>query len=244
VQDSFEQLYAYVSSHGHQTTTRNGNAKQVLAVSWKFDAGEFVRRSKDNPAIGLIEGLQFIAGTSSLDAVAAAAPGARLELFGANSFYGPRTCGQFANAIDLLRKDTQTRRSVVTVARPDEGEDTLPCTLSLQFSVMNRFLHTHVAMRSSDLVWGAPYDMVQFGMVAMAVASCVGLEAYQCTVHTGNAHIYDSTAVSVNAWVPAMFSLPVMLDEWADWQNWAKGVVAKKLSREELARYFCVEYVV
>lgn len=207
-------------------------------VSYGFFPGTAVRRPHDNPAIGFIEGLQFIAGYFDPRQIARVAPNARLDLFTGQSAYGPRTAGQFEKVIDELSKDPASRRAVVMVAHPEDDLDQRPCTLSLQFQVLDGMLHTTVAMRSSDAVWGLPYDQIQFGMVAIAVASCLRLPPVIVLVNIANAHVYDRTALGQNErffddpdhWE---YDLPE-LASWQDYVAWARSTADFCENREML----------
>lgn len=235
---NYTKLYKDTYDSGYYVMTRNGEARQLLNQQWTYPSRTTYKRPGDNHAIGLVEGLQFIAGSSDLEAVRAAAPRVDLSLFGANSFYGPRAMGQLFEAVARLRLKRANRRAVVMLAKRDEPEARLPCTLSLQFQVQDNALWTTVVMRSTDLIWGAPYDMVQFSMVHEAVSRCVGVEQGLVTVFTANAHIYSSTAKDPRLFTHAAFQMPVYFDEWYDWQAWARDEVQKYRTGEELLKYF------
>lgn len=90
-----------------------------------------------------------------------------LHFFGA---YGPRFVAQLPHVVETLRADPSSRQAVVQVWReaPPATRDT-PCTLSWQYVVRGGLLHCLATMRSSDLMTGWPYDVVNFSMTAAAV---------------------------------------------------------------------------
>ena len=73
------------------------------------------------------------------------------------------------------------------------GRD-IPCTLSLQWILRDRVLHCVVAMRSSDVWLGIPYDVVAFSCMSAAVAITLGpylVDRLGClTIVAGSQHLY------------------------------------------------------
>jgi hypothetical protein len=133
------------------------------------------------------------------------------------------------------------------VAHHNDKPETLPCTLSLQF-VLNRLsdsvqtLHTYVNMRSNDLVWGLPTDIIQFGGIAQMVASCTSSVATTVVVNCGDSHIYDATRLKEDQHfeLAGEFSIPALytLEAYKDW-----AAKALSLGRGvQKPRYAC-EYV-
>jgi hypothetical protein len=212
--------------------------KAVFNLSYEFMPGSCWRRSHDNPAIGFAEGLQFIAGIADKEAIAAAAPSVNLGLFGPTSFYGPRTVGQFSRVIDELTIDPRSRRAVVMIAHHDDVSSTLPCTLSMDFQISSddNTLRCTITVRSSDAVWGLPYDQIQYGMVIMAVANCLGIPVGPAIINIANAHIYNDHTGS-NSWTPNMFSIPVF-QTWQKYADWANATVVFHPTRNELEKLF------
>lgn len=236
---------------GSKASPRGIATSQLRDESFSFFPGRVVRRIKDNPAIGFVELLQFIAGTFNVENIEAVAPNARLDLFTHQSAYGPRVYNeakkmdQFAEVLRELSKDKASRRAVVMIAHPTDSPETRPCTLSMQFQLDRGFLHNTITMRSSDAVWGLPYDMIQFGGITMMLAQCLRVLPGISTINIGNAHVYDETVhltkQATDNWV---FDLPLftgsihaaeppiyILEEYRDWAN---EILDKTPSRNEL----------
>jgi hypothetical protein len=227
---------------GSKATPRGLGVSFVHNISYMFTPGQVVRRMRDNPAIGLMELTQLIAGTFDVDAIARVAPNAKLELFTGQSAYGPRVGHQLDAAVNELLSDHDSRRAVIMIAGLNETPETLPCTLSMQFQVQQpeRFLLTTVTMRSSDAIWGLPYDMIQFGGVAMVVANCVGasIGPFSCAINIANGHVYDSTKIDH----------PIFDDGWRfdapnlgsiqDYRQWAKAVLAESPTRSTIEEVY------
>jgi hypothetical protein len=145
--------------------------------------------------IGVIEGLQFVAGMFDAGQIERVAPRAELSLFTGQSAYGPRVGQQLRLVVDELMKDMDSRRAVIIISRPDEPLEDRPCTVSMQFQTTRPGdLLTTVTMRSSDAVWGLPYDLIQFAFMSFAVSSCLGITNGMMMINIGNAHVYNKTA--------------------------------------------------
>jgi len=217
---------------------RNIPTVAAFNQSFEFIPGTCWRRPHDNPAIGFIEGLQFIAGMDDKGAIAAVAPNIDISLFGPTSFYGPRAVGQFERVIEELNLDIHSRRAVVMIAHHDDTSHTLPCTLSMNFYIdpNSHQVRNTITVRSSDAVWGLPYDQIQYGMVTLAVASCLGFPCGNVLVNITNAHIYDDHAGG-KLWGLNAFSMP-MFSTWDKYIHWAKATVEFHPTRKELEKLF------
>lgn len=224
----FKSLYEGVQVYGEHANTRAGTAKQLLDQRLHADVGKFPCRVGGNAAVGLVEGLQLIAGTADPAPMKIYAPNAKHELFGLNSYYGPRIASQVPRVIAELKHEPRSRRAVLFVGSGADNPDTLPCTTSFQFQQMypgSSTLATTVTMRSGDMVWGLPYDIIQFSMLAFAVARCSGMHPGPVVVNIGNCHIYDETAVKTESWEEGSFRMPEVGNTWEQWLQWSRRLV-------------------
>jgi hypothetical protein len=201
----YTRYYKQILTHGLKAKPRGKEVKFIKDVTYSYIPGYFPRRPHDNPAIGLMEGLQMIAGIFDHDAIARVAPRAQLDLFTGQSAYGPRIEDQMLQRVVLeLQNDPDSRRAIVMINHPEDTPTSEPCTTSIQFHVTRPGLVSSTAcMRSSDAVWGLPYDIIQFGMITYAVARAFKYDAgdagiqHGCPVASsvmiGNAHVYEAT---------------------------------------------------
>lgn len=197
--DDIDTLYETIYRNGIRAKPRGLYVKELYDVSLQVKYGTVVTRNGLNQAIGIMEGLQFIACTFDYDAIKRVAPNARLELFTEQSAYGPRIKNMLHRVVKELKEDSDTRRAILMIANSYESGAQLPCTISYQFHRPNEtMLNATVYMRSSDIVWGLPYDIVQFQMMLEAVAMCLGVDCGYVTIHIGNSHLYESTALNRN----------------------------------------------
>jgi hypothetical protein len=226
---------------GYSTNPRGMATHASFNETVIFTPGTCWRRPHDNPAIGFIEGLQLVGGIEDKQAIIAAAPTVNIDLFGPTSFYGPRTAGQFQRVVDELTADRDSRRAVVLIAHHDDVSSTIPCTMGMQFYYVPGYnqLCMTVTMRSSDAVWGMPYDMIQFGIVHLALSNILRAEPGDSVVNIGNAHVYSDHDGGVN-WKLNKFTIP-QYSSWDEYKTWAKYIVEFRPNRRELEKLFCLE---
>ena len=100
---------------------------------------------------------------------------------------------QIQQIIELLKKDPNTRRAVLNISDPSinriETKD-MQCTVCLQFLLRDNKLHCTTYMRSNDIWFGLPYDVVYFTFLQKYIACQlqVGLGTY--THFVGSIHMY------------------------------------------------------
>lgn len=219
---------------GHRGKPRGLDVSYITNATFGFVPGTTIHRNGDNPAIGFMEGLQFVAGYFDILQIQKVAPHAKLELFTGQSAYGPRTTGQFEKVIRELELDPFSRRAVVMIAHHDDELDSRPCTLSMQFQIVEGELLTTVNMRSSDAIWGLPYDMIQWGMVTMAVQKCLKLLSSYIVVNMANSHVYDATMVKPGAFLNFYEFDPMWFDDWQTNRIHAKAIAETVECRNDL----------
>jgi thymidylate synthase len=196
----FDVLAALFRS-GRVQDSRNGKTLEVedLVIEVEnptLNSPEGVRPNY-NSSIGVVEGLQLLAGISDSGLTADIQPQFRAymddgKFWGA---YGPRTVDQFPIIVNRLIADHDTRQAVITLWDPEfdalGGKKDHPCTTAFFFLIRDGKLNMKVVMRSMDLWWGWPYDAVQFSMVHQAVAACVGAAVGTYTHHAISGHLYE-----------------------------------------------------
>lgn len=226
-----------ILNSGTKITPRGLPVIAKYNVTFATVPGFTYRREKDNPLIGFMEGLQFIAGIGDIDAIARVAPHADLSLFTGQSIYGPRAGDQTQWVIDELNKDPDSRRATIIISDQHEPLETRACTTCMQFQKIGHELLTIVSMRSSDAVYGLPYDLVQFGMMSQMIGVCTRSVPTRLIINIGNAHIYEKTAhLATSKHTPWLFTLPRVSDKFDDWVYWAKkemDVLTMSLVKEE-----------
>jgi hypothetical protein len=232
-------------TNGVKSSPRGLETVGLFDQSFSFSPGEVFVRPKANLNIGFIEMLQFITGTFDIRPFEIIAPNARLDLFTNQSAYGPRTVEQLPRVIDELRRDHYSRRAVMMIAHPTDTPETMPCTISMQFQLNARrgtpLLFTIITMRSSDLIWGLPTDIIQFGGIAMVVANCLGAVPFECVINAGNAHVYEETKLKPTEQyrLGGHFTLPeyMSLEDYKRWANTCLSKIVEGFRPLELIDY-------
>jgi thymidylate synthase len=97
-----------------------------------------------------------------------------------------------ARAVDLLRKDPDSRRIIVSawnVADLDKMA-LMPCHAFFQFYVADGRLSCQLYQRSADLFLGVPFNIASYALLTMMVAQVCRLGPGEF-VHTfGDTHLY------------------------------------------------------
>lgn len=109
-------------------------------------------------------------------------------LFGA---YGPHIAKQLPYVINALLQDPDSRQAVLTLWQPcpPKTKD-VPCTISMQFRIVNGHVEMTTFMRSNDIWLGLPYDIFTFTAIQEVVATCVGLDVGPYHHVVGDLHLY------------------------------------------------------
>lgn len=105
--------------------------------------------------------------------------------------YGPHVAGGIRQVIHKLKDDPMSRQAVIQIPRPMRVTKDEPCTLSLQFLIRDEELHCIVAMRSSDIWLGVPYDVFTFTQIQNCIAGALGVGRGFFSLHAGSSHLYN-----------------------------------------------------
>jgi hypothetical protein len=116
----------------------------------------------------------------------------------------PRTLGQIPEPVEVdqlqfviqkLQTDPDTRQAVVSLWDPIKDNFVKskdhPCNNMIYFYNRDGALHITVVIRSNDLIWGTPYNMIQFVHLQALIAGSLELEMGRFTVMCNNLHIYE-----------------------------------------------------
>lgn len=192
VNDALLQGVHLLKSHGVDTQSRNGATIEVtdpVVTEYRNPTHRvlLLPERRANPFFHLMEALWIMAGRQDVewlaqfnnqmrqysdDGVVFHAPyGYRLrEEFGID---------QIEAVVQMLRKDPNTRRAVMSIWSPylDLGTDSkdIPCNDLIVFSLRDGVLNMLVTCRSNDIIWGAyGANAVQFSILMEYVATMVG----------------------------------------------------------------------
>src|ERR1043165_1576148 len=102
------------------------------------------------------------------------------------------TIDQIANVVEMIRRNPDSRRLIVTAWNPAEVDKMAlpPCPCLFQFYVARGRLSCQLYQRSADIFLGVPFNIASYALLTMIVAQVTGLEPGEF-VHTfGDAHLY------------------------------------------------------
>ncbi len=103
-----------------------------------------------------------------------------------------RHIDQLANAVELLRRDPESRRIVVSAWNVGELEQMrlLPCHLLFQFYVAGGELSCQLYQRSADLFLGMPFNIASYALLTHIIAQQTDLKVGEFIWTGGDCHLY------------------------------------------------------
>ena len=110
------------------------------------------------------------------------------------------TVDQIADVVEMIKKDPNSRRLIVTAWNPGELDQMAlpPCHMFFQFFVADGKLSLLMHQRSCDMFLGVPFNIASYSLLLHMVAQATGLEAYEFVHSLGDAHIYHTHFDAVN----------------------------------------------
>ena len=101
---------------------------------------------------------------------------------------------QLDNLLDMLQKDPQSRRMIVTLWNIEDLPDMAlqPCAYETLWDVTDGRLNCMLVQRSGDMGLGVPFNTAQYAALVHMVAQVSGLKVGQFTHVINNAHIYEN----------------------------------------------------
>lgn len=160
-----------------------------------------------NPFFHMYEALWMLAGLDTVEEVARFC--SRMRDFSddghtINDAYGYRwrnwfEFDQLIELIDLLRKEPNTRRAVLTMWDPTSdikgslmGMKAVPCNTQCYFAVRGKELNLTICNRSNDLLWGAfGANAVHFSFLLQYMAMQCGLGVGTMVHFSNDLHLYN-----------------------------------------------------
>ncbi|GLF99096.1 thymidylate synthase [Streptomyces yaizuensis] len=105
-----------------------------------------------------------------------------------------RHIDQISEVLDMLRRDPDSRRMVVSAWNVAELDKMAlaPCHALFQFYVADGRLSCQLYQRSADLFLGVPFNIAGYALLTHMVAQQVGLEPGDFIWTGGDCHIYDN----------------------------------------------------
>ncbi|PPK92686.1 thymidylate synthase [Kineococcus xinjiangensis] len=212
VDTQYEDLLRHVLEHGTPKSDRTGTGtRSVFGHQMRFDlAGSFplVTTKRVHFRSLALELLWFLRGDSNVAWLQERGVTIWDEWADADGDLGPvygvqwrswptpggGTVDQLSQVLDILRRDPDSRRMVVSawnVADLDRMA-LAPCHALFQFHVAGGRLSCQLYQRSADLFLGVPFNIASYALLTRMVAQQVGLEPGEFVWTGGDCHIYDN----------------------------------------------------
>src|SRR6202008_3209186 len=105
-----------------------------------------------------------------------------------------RQIDQIANVVEMIRKNPDSRRLIVSAWNPAEVEKMAlpPCHCLFQFYVANGKLSCQLYQRSADVFLGVPFNIASYALLTMIVAQVTNLKPGDFVHSLGDAHLYSN----------------------------------------------------
>lgn len=105
-----------------------------------------------------------------------------------------REIDQIAQAVEMIRKNPDSRRILVSAWNPGEIEQMAlpPCHTFFHFYVANNKLSCQLYQRSADVFLGVPFNIASYALLTLMMAQVTDTEPGEF-IHTfGDVHIYSN----------------------------------------------------
>jgi len=102
------------------------------------------------------------------------------------------TIDQIANLVLTIRRNSDSRRLIVTAWNPADVERMAlpPCHCLFQFYVANGTLSCQLYQRSADIFLGVPFNIASYALLTMMLAQVTGHQPGEFIHTLGDAHLY------------------------------------------------------
>jgi thymidylate synthase len=102
------------------------------------------------------------------------------------------TIDQIANVVDMIRRNPDSRRLLVTAWNPADVDRMAlpPCHCLFQFYVARGRLSCQLYQRSADSFLGVPFNIASYALLTLMVAQVTGLKPGHFVHTLGDAHLY------------------------------------------------------
>lgn len=106
--------------------------------------------------------------------------------------YRGGTIDQIAQVEEMIKRNPNSRRMLVTAWNPAEVEDMAlpPCHCLFQFYVADGRLSLQLYQRSADTFLGVPFNIASYALLLQMMAQVTGLQPGEFVHTTGDTHLY------------------------------------------------------
>lgn len=106
--------------------------------------------------------------------------------------YRGGTIDQIAQVEEMIKRNPNSRRMLVTAWNPAEVEDMAlpPCHCLFQFYAADGRLSLQLYQRSADTFLGVPFNIASYALLLQMMAQVTGLQPGEFVHTTGDTHLY------------------------------------------------------
>jgi len=145
---------------------------------------------------------------------------------------------QIRENIDLLNEDNTTRRAVMSIFDPADdfvrGTKDTPCSNWIHSMIRDNKLHSTIAVRSNDIMWGmSGINLFEWSVVMQLFAACTDTKIGEMNYLADSCHLYDrhydraqkivSRYYGVEGFIPmysmGFGSIPIVVKDLDDWDE-------------------------
>ena len=103
-----------------------------------------------------------------------------------------RTIDQISDVINQIRKDSNSRRLIVSAWNPSDIKNMAlpPCHCLFQFYVMENKLSCKLYQRSADVFLGVPFNIASYALLTIMIARICKLDVGEFIHSFGDVHLY------------------------------------------------------
>lgn len=208
----YQNLLERILADGAEKTDRTGTGTlSVFGHQMRFDlaAGFPMLTTKRLPLKAIVhELLWFLAGDTNIGYLKDNGVSIWDEWADADGDLGPvyghqwrswptqdgRSIDQIANVVELIRRNPDSRRLIVTAWNPADVDKMAlpPCHCLFQFYVARDRLSCQLYQRSADVFLGVPFNIASYALLTMMVAQVTGFQAGEFIHTLGDAHLYSN----------------------------------------------------
>lgn len=119
---------------------------------------------------------------------------------------------QIDKVVEILKADPNSRRAKININVPNSNVDTTkdePCTMSLHFMIRSGTLDCTAVMRSNDIWFGFPYDVIFFTELQKHIARRLNVKYGWYTHFAVSLHVYDRDEKKLKEIVSNPVSKPI-----------------------------------
>lgn len=101
---------------------------------------------------------------------------------------------QLKELIDGLKRDPNSRRHIISAWNPAQLDEMAlpPCHLYQQYQIMDGALNSSFMCRSTDIIYGLPYNIMSYALINMMIAKLLGIKSGHLVFFGNDLHIYNN----------------------------------------------------